>query len=318
MRYALARLVQFLIVLVVVTFTVLAISRIGSKDPARDLAGGAVSQQQIEEVTARYHLDRPLVVQYAYWVKGVVTLDMGYSYVQSQDVTDMFRQRLPVTFFISFWAIVIGLLIAVPAGVYSAYQRDRWTDRTLSFGSFAFLSLPALVLAVLLSYLLSVKWQVFPLIGEYVAPWSNPWQHLRNFFLPSVTLGVGLGAVWTRILRADMIITLQSDYIMLARAKGMSPSRVLWVHALRGSVLSLLTSVALNVGALIGGAVIVEEIFSLPGVGLRLVQSVQSNDLLTLQAIAAVLAIAVVIANFAVDLLYAVIDPRIRHVRALS
>jgi len=317
-RYAIARLAQFAVVVVVVTFAVLAISRIGSQDPARDLAGGAVTQAQIDEVSARYHLDAPIVVQYAYWLKGFVTFDMGYSYNQSQDVTAMFKQRLPVTLFIAFWSILIGLLIAVPTGVYAAYRRDRWADRAVSFGSFAFLSLPALVLGVLLSYLLSVRYVLFPLIGHYVAPWSNPWEHFRNFFLPALTLGVGLGAIWSRILRADMITTLQSDYIMLARAKGMSPSRVLWVHALRGSVLSLLTSVALNVGALIGGAVIVEQIFDLPGVGLRLIQSVQTNDLLTLQAIAAALAVAVVIANLAVDLLYALIDPRIRTARALS
>ena len=318
MRYALARLVQFVIVILVVTFAVLAISRIGSKDPARDLAGGAVSQERVDEVTARFHLDEPIVVQYAYWLKDFVTFDMGYSYIQSQDVVAMFKQRMPVTLFVAFWAIVLGLVIAVPAGVYAAYKRDGLLDRVISAGSFAVISMPALVLAVLLSYLLSVRWQVFPLLGTYVAPWSNPVEHFKNFFLPAITLGAGLGAVWTRLLRADMIGTLQSDYIMLARAKGMSPSRVLWGHALRGSVLSLLTSVALNVGGLIGGAVVIEQIFSLPGVGLRLVESVQTNDLLTLQAIAAVLAVAVVLANFAVDLLYAAVDPRIRHARALS
>jgi peptide/nickel transport system permease protein len=317
-RYALARLVQFVIVILVVTFAVLAISRIGSKDPARDLAGGAVSQERVDEVTDRFHLDEPIVVQYGYWLKDFVTLDMGYSYIQSQDVVAMFKQRMPVTLFVAFWSIVIGLVIAVPAGVYSAYKRDGLLDRVISAGSFAVISMPALVLAVLLSYLLSVRWQVFPLLGTYVAPWSNPVEHFENFFLPAITLGAGLGAVWTRLLRADMIGTLQSDYIMLARAKGMSPSRVLWGHALRGSVLSLLTSVALNVGGLIGGAVVIEQIFSLPGVGLRLVESVQTNDLLTLQAIAAVLAVAVVLANFAVDLLYAAVDPRIRHARALS
>ena len=318
MRYALARLVQFVIVIVVVTFAVLAISRIGSKDPARDLAGGAVSQERVDQVSDRFHLDDPIVVQYGYWLKDFVTFDMGYSYIQSQDVVAMFKQRMPVTLFIAFWAIVVGLVLAVPAGVYSAYKRDGLLDRAISAGSFAVISMPALVLAVLLSYLLSVRWQVFPLLGTYVAPWSDPVQHFKNFFLPAVTLGVGLGAVWTRLLRADMIGTLQSDYIMLARAKGMSPSRVLWGHALRGSVLSLLTSVALNVGGLIGGAVVIEQIFNLPGVGLRLVESVQTNDLLTLQAIAAVLAVAVVLANFVVDLLYAAVDPRIRHARALS
>jgi peptide/nickel transport system permease protein len=317
-RYALARLVQFVIVIVVVTFAVLAISRIGSNDPARDLAGGAVSQERVDEVTERFHLDEPIVVQYAYWLQDFVTFDMGYSYIQSQDVVAMFKQRMPVTLFVAFWAIFVGLLIAVPAGVYSAYKRDGALDRIVSAGSFAVISMPALVLAVLLSYLLSVRWEVFPLLGTYVAPWSNPVEHFKNFFLPAITLGAGLGAVWTRLLRADMIGTLQSDYIMLARAKGMSPSRVLWRHALRGSVLSLLTSVALNVGGLIGGAVVIEQIFSLPGVGLRLVESVQTNDLLTLQAIAAVLAVAVVVANFVVDLLYAAVDPRIRHARALS
>ncbi len=318
MRYAFGRLLQFLIVVVVVTFAVLAITRIGSEDPARDLAGGVASQAQVDEVTERYHLDQPLVVQYVYWMKGFVTLDMGYSYIQSQDVTDMFKQRLPVTIFLGFWATLLGLAIAVPAGVYSAYRRDAWSDRLMSVGSFAMLSLPALVLGVLLSYLLCVRFVLFPLIGNYIAPWDDPWQHFRNFFLPALTLGVGLGAVWTRILRADMILTLQSDYIMLARAKGMSPRRVLWVHALRGSVLSLLTSVAINVGALIGGAVVIEEIFSMPGIGLRLFESVQANDLLTLQAIVAALAVAVVITNLLVDLLYAIIDPRIRHARALS
>ncbi len=318
MRYALARLVQFVIVIVVVTFAVLAISRIGSKDPARDLAGGAVSQERVDEVTERFHLDEPIVVQYAYWLQDFVTFDLGYSYIQSQDVVAMFKQRMPVTLFVAFWAIFIGLLIAVPAGVYAAYKRDGALDRIISAGSFAVISMPALVLAVLLSYLLSVRWEVFPLLGTYVAPWSSPVEHFKNFFLPAITLGAGLGAVWTRLLRADMIGTLQSDYIMLARAKGMSPTRVLWGHALRGSVLSLLTSVALNVGGLIGGAVVIEQIFSLPGVGLRLVESVQTNDLLTLQAIAAVLAMAVVLANFCVDLLYAAVDPRIRHARALS
>jgi peptide/nickel transport system permease protein len=317
-RYALARLAQFVIVILVVTFAVLAISRIGSKDPARDLAGGAVSQERVDEVSDRFHLDDPIVVQYGYWLKDFVTLDMGYSYIQSQDVVAMFKQRMPVTLFVAFWAILVGLVIAVPAGVYAAYKRDGLLDRVISAGSFAVISMPALVLAVLLSYLLSVRWQVFPLLGTYVAPWTSPVRHFKNFFLPSVTLGAGLGAVWTRLLRADMIGTLQSDYIMLARAKGMSPTRVLWGHALRGSVLSLLTSVALNVGGLIGGAVVIEQIFSLPGVGLRLVESVQTNDLLTLQAITAVLAVAVVFANFVVDLLYAAVDPRIRHARALS
>ena len=319
MRYTLQRVGQFVIVFVIVTFVVMVATRIGSKDVARDLAGGAVSDALIERVNNDYpYLDKPLVVQYGYWLKDMVTGNMGTSYAQSQDVVDMFKQRLPVTFFVGFWAIFIGLLIAVPLGVYSAYRRDGWVDRVSSYISFAFISTPPLVFAVFLIYFVALRLDVFPVLSDYVAPWDNPVEHARNFFLPALSLGMGLAAIWTRFLRADMIITLQSDFIMLARAKGMSPSRILWRHALRASVLSLVTSVALQVSSLVGGAVIAEQFFGLAGIGTRLVFAVQANDILVIQAVTAVLVVTVVAVNLLVDLLYAVIDPRIRHARVFA
>lgn len=319
MRYALQRVGQFVIVFIVVTFVVMIATRIGSKDVARDLAGGTVSDALIERVNDDYpYLDKPLVVQYGYWLKDMVTGNMGTSYAQSQEVVDMFKQRLPVTFFVGFWAIFIGLLIAVPLGVYSAYRRDGWVDRIASYISFAFISTPPLVFAVFLIYFVALRLDVFPVLSNYVAPWDNPIKHIKNFFLPSLSLGMGLAAVWTRFLRADMILTLQSDFIMLARAKGMSPSRILWRHALRASVLSLVTSVALQVSSLVGGAVIAEQFFGLAGIGTRLVFAVQTNDILVIQAITAVLVVTVVAVNLLVDLLYAVIDPRIRHARVFA
>ncbi len=319
MRYALQRLAQFAIVFVIVTFIVMVATRIGSQDPVRDLAGGAVGQEVIDKVNADYpYLDKPLVAQYGYWLTDMVTGNMGESYLQSQSVLDMFKQRIPPTFFIGFWAIFLGLLIALPVGVYSAYKRDGLFDRFMSLGSFASISTPPLVLAVLLGYFVAVKFSFFPSDSNYVAPWTDPVEHLKNFFLPSLTLGLGLGAVWSRFLRADMIATLQSDFIMLARAKGMSPARILWGHALRCSVLSLITSVALQMSGLVGGAVIAETFFAMPGIGDRLVFAIQSNDLLVIQAITALLVAVVVLVNLVVDLLYAVIDPRIRHARALG
>jgi peptide/nickel transport system permease protein len=175
-----------------------------------------------------------------------------------------------------------------------------------------------LVFAVFLVYMVASRFETFPNLSNYVAPWTSPWEHFRNFFLPSLSLGIGLGAVWTRFLRADMIMTLQSDFIMLARAKGMSPRRILWGHALRASVLSLITSVALQLSGLVGGAVIAETFFGFKGVGDRLVYAVQQNDVLVIQAIVAVLVVVVVLVNLLVDLLYAVVDPRIRHARALA
>jgi peptide/nickel transport system permease protein len=321
MRYAGQRLIQFVLVFVVVTFVVMAATRIGSTDPARDLAGGAVSEAQIAQVEEDYpYLDEPLVVQYVYWLKDIFTGDWGRSYVASQSVVDMFAQRLPSTIFIALWAIGLGLLIAVPVGVYSAYRRDGMFDRVTSVGSFATISTPGIVVAVLALFLIVTRFEFFPSVGrsQYVAPWDDPVAHFQNFFIPGLVLGIGLGAVWSRLLRADMIITLQSDSVMMARSKGISPRRVLWVHALRMSMLSLMTSVALQMSALIGGAVVVETFFGPKGIGERLLFAFQQNDLLVIQAIAAVLALVVVLANFIVDLLYAVVDPRIRLARSLG
>lgn len=328
MRYALTRLARFVLVFVVVTFLVMLATRIGSKDPLRDLAGGQVAPEVIEKVRADYpYVEKCEGVasylpclgrQYGLWIADIAQGRMGYSYAQNQSVVDMFQQRGPSTIWVGFWAIVLGLLIAVPVGVYSAYKRDSALDRVLSLGSFASLSTPQLVLAVVLLYAVASRFSFFPNIPDYVAPWSNPIEHFRNFFLPSLTLAVGLGAAWSRLLRADMILTLQSDFINLARAKGVSPTRVLWVHALRSSILSLVTSVALQLSGLISGAVVAEQFFQVGGIGTRLVIAVQQNDILVIQAITAAVVAAVVLVNVSVDLLYSLIDPRIRQARALA
>jgi peptide/nickel transport system permease protein len=167
-----------------------------------------------------------------------------------------------------------------------------------------------------------VDWWIFnfPTSGrsQYVAPWDSFVGHFQNFFIPGLVLGVGLGAIWSRLLRADMILTLQSDAINMARSKGISPRRVLWVHALRNSILSLMTSVALSMSALIGGTVVVEQFFGPKGIGERLLFAIQQNDLLVIQAIVVILVVFVVFCNLIVDLLYAVVDPRIRLARSLG
>jgi peptide/nickel transport system permease protein len=321
MRYFFQRLLQFVLVFIIVTFTVMVATRIGSQDPIRDLAGGSVSEAQIQRVLADYpYLEQPLLLQYPQWLADFVTGNLGYSYNQSQSGLDMFKQRLPPTLFMGFWAIVIGLVLAVPIGVYSAYRRDGWFDRSTSVTSFAFISAPPIVVAVAFLYFVVTRTGFFPTVGgsSYVALWDDPIRHFRYFFIPSLALGIGLAGVWSRFLRADMILTLQSDFIMLARAKGVSPQAILWKHALRGSILSLVTSVALQLSALVGGAVVVEQFFGPRGIGDRLVFAIQQNDILIIQAITAVLVAGVVFANFAVDLLYAVIDPRIRAARKLK
>jgi peptide/nickel transport system permease protein len=320
-RYLVQRLIQFVIVFVIVTFVVLAATRIGSTDPLRDLAGGLVNDERLAEVAADYpYLDEPLPVQYLHWLRDMFTGDWGYSYAQNQSVLSIFQQRIPPTFFIGFWSIVIGLVVAVPLGVYSAYRRDALFDKTSSVGSFAVISMPPLVVAVALLYLVVSRFEFFPTsaASTYIAPWTSPVEHFKNFFIPALTIGIGLGAIWSRFLRADMILTLQSDFITLARAKGLSPRRILWVHALRSSVLSLITSVALQMSALISGAVIAESFFGPRGIGDRLVFAIQGNDLLVIQAVTAVIVIVVLVVNLVVDFIYAAVDPRIRLARTLG
>src|SRR5688572_3656072 len=166
MRYFLQRFAQFLIVFFIVTFSVMVFTRIGSTDPVRDLAGGTVSEQQMQQVLEDYpYLEDPLLLQYPQWLRDFVTGDLGYSYLQSQSGADMFKQRLPPTFFIGFWAIIIGLVIAVPVGVYSAYKRDSGFDRTASVSSFAAISMPPLVVAVILLYMVVSRFEMFPTVG---------------------------------------------------------------------------------------------------------------------------------------------------------
>jgi peptide/nickel transport system permease protein len=224
---------------------------------------------------------------------------------------------LPVTLYLIFYAMLMSLVVAIPLGIWTAYRANRPADRIVSTISFGLLSLPPYILGVLFVFLFSLRLEWFPALSHYVSPVDDPVEHIRNFFLPALTLALGQLAVYQRLLRADMVGTLQNDYITMARAKGMSTNRILFRHALRPSTFSLITAAAVNVGALIGGAVIVETIFGLPGMGDLTVQAIFRRDFLVVQFCVVIFAVAFVLINFLVDLLYSVIDPRIRHARAL-
>jgi peptide/nickel transport system permease protein len=309
---------QFLMVFVIVTFLVLIITRLGVEDPARSMLGGTASPQAIAEVNARYHLDSNYVVQYGYWIKNLITLDLGRSEIFSTEVSTLVREKVMVTALIGVYAIALALLIAIPIAVYAAYRRDGLFDKFSSFISFCLVSVPGLVLGVLLALLFAVRLGWFPRVSSKIYPWDDLGGHIENFLLPTLTLALPISAVFVRLLRGDMILTLQSDFVTLARAKGVSPARILWFHALRSSLFSLLTSVGLQLGGLFGGAVVVETLFQLSGLGKMLAEGILRSDLLVVQTGAAILVLSVVLANFFIDLLYAVIDPRIRHARALG
>lgn len=333
MRYFLQRLLQFLIVFVIVTFGVMVLMRLGLNapgDPARTLLGGTADQALIDKTTQQFHLDSNYFVQYFYWLKGMLTGDMGFSVPNQITVASYIRGRAMTTILLGLYATVLAVVIAVPLAVRQAYKRDSNFDRAASGISFLFVSVPAIVLAPILTIILINKNEIsvgdyiitiggwFPRVGEKIYPWQDLGAHIKNFFVPVLVLTLPLAAIYTRLLRGDMVMTLQSDFITLASAKGVSPRRVLWVHALRNSLLSLVTSVGTQLGAIVGGAIVAETFFDLDGMGTMLVRAILSKDLFTVQSTAAILVACVVFVNLFVDLLYAVIDPRVRHMRALA
>ncbi|MBJ7487066.1 MAG: ABC transporter permease [Ilumatobacteraceae bacterium] len=321
MRYLVQRFLQFSLVFFIVTFGVMVLMRLGLNapgDPARTMLGGTVSQELIDKITLQYHLDSNLISQYWYWLKGIIwDRDFGYSVQQNISVFTYMQPKILVTFFLGIYSLIWGLIIAVPVAVYQAYKRDSRFDKAGNLFSFFFISVPALVFSPFIIYIFVAKLKWFPRIGEKIYPWDDLAAHFQNFFLPVVVLSLPTAAVFARLLRSDMIATLQSDFITLANAKGVSPQRTLWVHALRNSLFSVLTSVGVQIGSLIGGALVVEQYFNMKGMGFLLISTILSKDLFVVQSLSAILVASVVFANLGIDLMYTVIDPRIRHARAL-
>ncbi|MEV4378976.1 ABC transporter permease [Streptosporangium sp. NPDC049644] len=308
----LLRLVRLLVVLLVVTFLSYVLLNLLPGDPTTQILGLSASEEARAQLRAELDLDQPLTVRYLGWLGGLVTGDLGTSYITSVPVAEALAERLPVTLELLVAAQLIALGLAVPVGVAAARRAGRTLDQVLTTLSFGLLSTPVFVLGVVLILVFAVKLQVLPATGWTPISLDLGW-NLTSVLLPAVTLGCGQMAVYARLLRTDLIATLQEDYITLARARGLSPRRILWRHALRPSAISLVTAVGLNLGALIGGTVIIETLFGLPGVGRLIVDSIFSRDYLTVQGGVVLISVGYVLVNFAVDLVYAAVDPRIRH-----
>jgi peptide/nickel transport system permease protein len=312
----LRRLAHLVVVLFFVTLFVATLTSMLPGDPVDAIAGFA-SPEQKEALRDELQLDDPVYVQYGRWIGNFVTGDLGnyYSVTGGRPVADRVRDSLPVSLQLMVEAQVLALVIAIPLGVFTAYRAGSRFDKGANATAFGLLAIPNFALALILAYYVGVRWGWLPVSG-YVKPSEDLVEHLRRMAMPAIALAVGQIAVYMRLLRSDMIATLQEDFITMAKSKGISPSRVLWRHALRPSSLTLLTVAGLNVGVLIGGAVIVEVIFSLPGIGTLLFEAITARQYIALQSLVAIIAVGYVLINFLVDLLYAVLDPRIRHARA--
>ena len=238
--------------------------------------------------------------------------DLGRSFRTGQTVLQAVVERFPVSFELMLLAQIIALVIGVPLAIVCAARSGGPFDRLMTGTAFGMLSVPTFLSAILLIYLFAVRLRWLPATG-YVPLTEDPLANFRFFILPALTLGLAEWPGFMRVLRSDMIATLQEDFITLAKAKGLKPSRILFLHALKPSSLTLVTFIGINIGRLMGGTVVVEQIFALPGIGRLLVGAINTRDLIILQGVVLCVACGYVLINFIVDMVYAVLDPRIRH-----
>lgn len=314
MKYVATRLVQMVLVVIAVTFLAFgAMNFLG--DPLFNILGPIANEEagpEYAEVRAQaraeYHLDDPFVIRYGRWLGDMVQGDFGRSFKNQTNVSTELKNKLPITMFLMVYAQVLAVIISVPWALWSASRAYRAVDKASTVVSFGMLGVPVFALSVLLFWLLAVKWQVFPTRYDDDTFASK----LNSMFLAAATLAIPLVATYQRLLRTDLISTLQEDFIAVARAKGLPQWRVLFRHALRPSLFSMLTVFGIQTGALIGGSLIVEQQFSIPGIGAAVIEAIIRDDFPVVLAIVVIVSVIFVLVNFFVDLLYSFLDPRVR------
>ncbi len=315
-RVLIARFGRLIATLFAVTFLSFMLTSLLPGDPAVAVLGqeGIQNEELLEQVREDLGLNRPIPTRYLEWLGNALTLDLGESYInKGQDVWgDVIVTRFPVTAQLAVMAIGMAVILAVPIGIVGAYREGRWQDSTTSAAVQVALSGPNFITGIFLIWLFSVQLGWLP-----ASNWNRASDglvaNLKTSILPAAALASTQMAIFSRLVRADMIATLKENYILAARAKGLSDRYILVRHALRPSSLSLMTIVGLNFGALLGGTVVIETLFAIPGLGFRLINAINQRDILVIQGITVFVAVVYVVINTVVDLLYAVIDPRIRR-----
>lgn len=312
LNFVVRRLLAILPVLLAVSLLTFLIASLLPGDLALVILGDQATPENVAALRRDMGLDQPLWWRYLSWLGHVLQGDLGRSFRTGQTVLQAVSERIPVSLELMLMAEFVGLLIGVPVAIVCAARAGGAFDRFMTGSAFAMLSMPSFLVAILLIYLFAVELHWLPATG-YEPFTEAPLANLRFFVLPALTLALAEWPGIMRVLRSDMIATLQEDYIALAKAKGLTPSRILFVHALKPSSLTLVTVTGINIGRLLGGTLIVESIFALPGIGRLLVGAIYTRDLVILQGVVLLVACGFVLVNFIVDMLYAVLDPRIRH-----
>jgi peptide/nickel transport system permease protein len=310
--YILRRLVSMIPVLFIVSLIVFSLLHLTPGDPALSMLGEEATPESVALLRERMGLDEPLPVQYVKWASSVVTGDLGRSIRSNQPVSESIMQRLPVTIELSILAVIVSLLIALPVGIIAAMRRNSPIDTASTTVALLGVSIPNFFLAILLIFLFSVRLGWLSPIG-YTPILEDPIDNLKRMIMPAITLGTALSAIVMRMTRSSLLEVLDQDYVRTARAKGLRESRVVRGHALKNALVPVVTVVGLQIGGLLGGTIITETIFVLPGIGRLLVDAIFQRDFPVVQGVVLFAALAFLFANLAVDLLYAYIDPRIRY-----
>jgi peptide/nickel transport system permease protein len=307
LRKKIAHLV--LVVFVVSVFSFLLVDLLPA-DVAYELAGYDATLEEVESLREQLGLNDPILMRYGHWLGGVFQGDLGVSLLNREPVWQAIMARLPVTLELLFIAQIFALLLAIPAGIFAAHRAESRSDRTLGSIAFGLISIPSFAMAMLLIFLFSLQLKWLPATG-YTPLSAGLWSNLKGFVLPALAIALAEWVPLMRVLRSDMITTLQEDYILLAKSQGLPTCRILFRHALRPSCFTLLTIFGLQVGHLIGGALIIETVFALPGIGRLMIGAIFAQDSTIVQGCVLFITTGYLLVNFLVDLGYRLLDPRI-------
>jgi peptide/nickel transport system permease protein len=315
LRYLSRRIAQVPIVLLVVTITIFAIVHATPGDPVQLMLGMQTSPEAEAALRREFNLDRALPMQYLLWLGQVLVGDLGRSIRLNVPVTTLLAERFPISLQLAAAAMIFALAISIPFGILAALKRNSWIDYLCTGYTVAGFAIPNFALAMILIYVFSVKLGWFPItgIGSSESRAGGWWAYFGPFILPAIALGTLQTAIFTRLLRASMIDVLGQDYLRTARAKGLMPSTIILVHALKNAMIPFVTMVAIQFGYLIGVQVTIEFIFAVPGMGSAVLNAVINRDFPVIQGFTLVIAAFFLFANIVADLLYSLLDPRIRY-----
>jgi len=280
-------------------------------DPATTILGPNSTPQNVATINRELGLNKPLIQQYFIWLGHVLQGNLGQSFTTHQTTTSIIAQSFPIDLELIIFSQIIAFAVAFPMAMHSARRPNKLFDQASNGTTFAMLALPPFVIAPVLVLLFAVHWHVFPGPASYVPLTQDFWTNIHTMLLPSIVLALGSIVVYFRLLRNDLISTLQEDFITMARSKGLSDRRIMWRHALRPSSISMLASAGVTISTLIAGTFVVELLLQMPGLGYQLVSSVNQDDYTVVQGITLVVAIAIVLINFIFDFIFTIVDPRI-------